>query len=73
VTGTYLDLDPDHRHLFAYRRGGLTVILNFSRASLLFALPSAAEMLFATDAAQADVSGRAVSLGGWEGVVVRLV
>jgi len=73
VTGDYLDLDPDHPHLFAYRRGGLAVVLNLSRAPQSFALPAAAEMLFATDVARVGVSDRTARLEGWEGLVVRLV
>jgi oligo-1,6-glucosidase len=37
--GDYRDIDPDHEQVFAYRRGDLLVLLNFSRETVRYALP----------------------------------
>jgi hypothetical protein len=51
----------------------LALVLNLFRTPQSCAIPEAAEMLFATDVTRIGVSDKAVRLGGWEGLVVRLM
>lgn len=69
--GDYRDIDPDHEQVFAYRRGGLLVLLNFGRETVRYGLP---EELAIEEAAfgAAPVEGQVVTLEGWTFVILRV-
>ena len=67
--GDYHDIDPGHEQVFAYRRGGLLVLLNFGRETVRYALP---EELVMGGAAfgEAATEGQIVALEGWTSVIL---
>jgi oligo-1,6-glucosidase len=67
--GDYRDIDPDHEQIFAYRRGGLLVMLNFGRETVRYAVPAehpVTGVAFGT----AEVEGQTVTLAGWTSVIL---
>ncbi|MFZ0267844.1 alpha-glucosidase [Caulobacter sp.] len=68
--GDYLDIDPDHEQVFAYRRGErLLVLLNCGRETVRYALPDGLAVDGAAFGA-AEVEGRIVTLAGWTSVIL---
>ncbi len=67
--GDYRDIDPDHEQVFAYRRGGLLVLLNFGRETVRYAVPaehSISDVAFGA----AGIEGQTVTLDGWTSVIL---
>ena len=67
--GDYRDIDPDHEQVFAYRRGGLLVILNFGRETVRYAVPAEHPVTGAAFGT-AEVEGQTVTLAGWTSVIL---
>lgn len=67
--GDYRDIDPDHEQVFAYRRGGLLVLLNFGRETVRYAVP-AEHALRGVAFGTAEVEGQTVSLAGWTSAIL---
>lgn len=62
--GDYQDIDPDHEQVFAYRRGGLLVLLNFGRETLRYPLPDSQAVAGAAFGT-AEITDGVVVLAGW--------
>jgi oligo-1,6-glucosidase len=69
--GDYRDIDPDHEQVFAYRRGDLLVLLNFSRETVRYALPEGLAVE-GTAFGEAEVEGQVTVLEGWTSVILRV-
>lgn len=67
--GDYQDIDPDHEQVFAYRRGGLLVLLNFGRETVRYAVPAEHPVTGAAFGT-AEVEGQTVTLAGWTSVIL---
>jgi oligo-1,6-glucosidase len=79
VYGSYEDLDPESREVFAYARRGegesLLVVLNFASAETSYALPGSAvpsELLLGNYPAAAGETMGALKLRPWEARVYRI-
>ena len=69
--GDYQDIDPDHEQVFAYRRGGLLVLLNFSRETVRYAVAAEHPVRDVAFGA-AEVEGQTVTLAGWTSVILNV-
>jgi oligo-1,6-glucosidase len=69
--GDYQDIDPDHEQVFAYRRGGLLVLLNFGRETVRYAV-SAEHPVRDVAFGAAEVEGQTVTLAGWTSVILNV-
>ncbi|CAN5380857.1 oligo-1,6-glucosidase [soil metagenome] len=69
--GAYEDIDPDHEQVFAYRRGGLLVLLNFGRETVCYALPDGL-VVEGLALGEATIEGQVVALEGWTSLILAM-
>jgi oligo-1,6-glucosidase len=70
--GDYRDIDPDHEQVFAYRRGGLLVLLNLGREPVRYALP--ADLAVERPAfGEASIDQHVAKLEGWSSAILRVL
>jgi oligo-1,6-glucosidase len=70
--GDYRDLDPDHPNVFAYRRGGLLVALNFGRETARWPLPEGLAVEGPAFGTAEIEDGRTLVLAGWTWAILRV-